>query len=176
MITVNLRLFLLWSPGRLSIRTQRPNQHVCFSTAIPKDPQVLEHAIEASNRLYISGIQEVGAALRTTTGQLFAGIHFEASTGFATICGEVSAMCCMVAAGQRDLQTIAAVWRDSNGGHYLLPPCGRCREIISDFNPQAWVILTTKQDHWEIDAIKQAGKVRIGDLLPLKSHILRTER
>ena len=37
-ITVNLRLFLLWSPGRLSIRTQRPNQHVCFSTAIPKDP------------------------------------------------------------------------------------------------------------------------------------------
>ena len=39
MITVNLRLFLLWSPGRLSIRTQRPNQHVCFPTAIPKDPQ-----------------------------------------------------------------------------------------------------------------------------------------
>ena len=38
-ITVNLRLFLLWSPGRLSIRTQRPNQHVCFPTAIPKDPE-----------------------------------------------------------------------------------------------------------------------------------------
>ena len=37
-ITVNLRLFLLWSPGRLSIRTQRPNHHVCFPTAIPKDP------------------------------------------------------------------------------------------------------------------------------------------
>ena len=40
MITVNLRLFLLWSPGRLSIRTQRSNQHVCFPTAIPKDPKL----------------------------------------------------------------------------------------------------------------------------------------
>ena len=49
-ITVNLRLFLLWSPGRLSIRTQRPNQHVCFPTAIPKDPRLATGAYQSSGR------------------------------------------------------------------------------------------------------------------------------
>ena len=32
------------------------------------------------------------------------------ATGFATVCGEVAAIYCMVAAGHRDLDMIAAVW------------------------------------------------------------------
>jgi cytidine deaminase len=137
-----------------------------------QDMEVLRYAIEASNRLYVRGIQEVGAAVRTTAGQIFSGIHFETSTGFANVCGEIAAICCMVSAGHRDLDTIAAVWRDANGEHYLLPPCGRCREVISDFNPDAWVIVTTMQNHWEVAAINRPAKVRIVDLLPLKSHRL----
>ena len=137
-----------------------------------KDLEVLEQARAASDRLYLQGIQEVGAALRTTSGQIFSGIHFETSTGFANICGEIAAICCMVAAGQRELETIAAVARDPQGEHYLLPPCGRCREVISDFNPQAWVIVTSLGDHWDASAITSPVKVRIGDLLPLKSHRL----
>jgi len=137
-----------------------------------QDLEVLEQARLASERLYLQGIQEVGAALRTTSGQFFSGIHFETSTGFANVCGEIAAICCMVAAGQRDLETIAAVWRDPNGEHYLLPPCGRCREVISDFNPRAWVIVTSLADHWDASAIASPAKVRIGELLPLKSHHL----
>lgn len=137
------------------------------------DSEVLKRAIQASNRLYVSGLQEVGAALRTTTGQIFAGIHFETATGFANVCGEIAAICCMVSAGHRDLETIAAVWRNPNGAHYLLPPCGRCREVVYDFNPRAWVIVTTLADHWAPAAIDRPGKVRIADLLPLKSHTLR---
>ena len=139
-----------------------------------QDTEVLRQAIEASDRLYRRGIQEVGAALRTTAGQVFSGIHFETATGFATVCGEIAAICCMVSAGHRDLETIAAVWRDPQGNHFLLPPCGRCREVISDFNPEAWVIVTTMPDHWEMAAIHRPGKVRIGDLLPLKSHRLQS--
>jgi cytidine deaminase len=140
-----------------------------------QDIEVLKQAIEASDRLYVPGIQEVGAAVCTTTGQIFSGIHFETATGFATVCGEIAAICCMVSAGHRDLETIAAVWRDPNGGHYVLPPCGRCREVISDFNRDARVIVTTLQDHWDVAAIDRPGKVRIADLLPLKSHALRNE-
>jgi cytidine deaminase len=136
------------------------------------DVEVLQQAIKASDRLYVEGIQEVGAALRTRTGQVFSGIHFETSTGFANVCGEIASICCMVSAGHRDLDTIAAVWRDSNGEHHLLPPCGRCREVISDFNPQAWVIVTTMPDQWDVAAIDKPAKVRIADLLPLKSHTL----
>ncbi len=137
------------------------------------DREVLQHAVDSAQRLYVQGIQEVGAAVRTATGGLYGGIHFETSTGFATVCGEIAAICCMVADGHRDLDTIAAVWRDPNGSYYLLPPCGRCREVISDFNPTAWVIVSTLPDHWDAHAIDRPGKVRIGDLLPLKSHQLR---
>lgn len=138
-----------------------------------QDKELLQQAIEASSRLYLKGIQEVGAALRTKGGEIFSGIHFETATGFSTICGEVAAICCMVAAGQRNLDTIAAVWRSEAGQHFLLPPCGRCREVISDFNPQAWVILTTAENHWDVDAINKAAKVRVSELLPLKSHELK---
>jgi cytidine deaminase len=138
------------------------------------DRALLQHAIDAADRLYVHGIQEVGAAVRTSSGQIFAGIHFETATGFANVCGEVAALCCMVAAGHRDLETVAAVWRDPAGKHYLLPPCGRCREVISDFNPQAWVIMTTISDHWDAAAIEQPVKVCVADLLPRRSHQLRT--
>jgi cytidine deaminase len=138
------------------------------------DRVVLQHAIDAADRLYVPGIQEVGAAVRTTSGQIFSGIHFETATGFANVCGEIAAICCMVAAGHRDLDTVAAVWRDPDGNHYLLPPCGRCREVISDFNPEAWVIITMISDHWDAAAIDRPMKVRVADLLPRRSHQLRT--
>lgn len=145
-------------------------QHTPLTT---EDRALLQAAIDASERLYIPGIQEVGAALRTTDGQRFTGIHFETATGFATVCGEISAICCMVAAGRRDLEAIAAVWRGPGALRALLPPCGRCREVISDFNPQAWVIISAAPDHWHESAIASPVKVRVADLLPLRSHQLR---
>lgn len=144
-----------------------------YTALTGEDQEVLRQAVAAADRLYVPGIQEVAAAVRTRSGQLFTGIHFESSTGFATICGEVAAICCMVAAGHRDLETIAAVWRDASGRHYLLPPCGRCREVISDFDPAAWVIVTTQPDHWDAGAIEQPAKLRVADLLPLKPLTLR---
>jgi len=143
-----------------------------FTELNEQDVELLKIAIEASNRLYVKGIQEVGAAVRTAAGNTFSGIHFETAGGFANICGEITAICCMVSAGHRDLDTVAAVWRSPEGSHYPLPPCGRCREVISDFNPNAWVIVTTIQNHWDINAIDNLGKVRITDLLPLKANEL----
>ncbi len=139
-----------------------------YTTLTDTDTAVLEAATAAARRLYLPGVQEVGAALRTTGGQIFAGIHIESATGFATICGEVAALCTMVAAGHRDLGTIAAVWRSPDGALHLLPPCGRCRELIAEFNPRAWVILSRMEDHWNPDAIQHPAKVPIGALLPRK--------
>ena len=96
--------------------------------------------------------------------------------GFANVCGEIAAICCMVSAGKRDLETIVAVCRDPTGNHFILPPCGRCREVISDFNPAAWVIVPQLADHWDVTAFNRPGKVRIAELLPLKSHQLQVGR
>lgn len=118
-----------------------------------EDRGVLEHAVAASERLYVKGLQEVEAAVQTSSGRIFSGIHFSSSSPFATICDEVAAICCMVAAGHRDLSTVAAVWRNESGRHFLLPPCGRCRTVIRDFNPAAWVIVSTMKDAWNVAAI-----------------------
>ena len=138
-----------------------------------EDRTLLQAAVDAAERLYVRGVQEVAAAVRTADGAVFTAIHFETSTGFATVCGEVAAISCMVASGRRDADTIVAVWRDPDGRHFVLPPCGRCREVISDFNPAAWVIVTTLPDHWAVDAIAHVAKLRVSELLPLRSHQLK---
>ena len=132
-----------------------------------EDRELLKEAIAASDRLYRQGLQEVAAALRTISGEVFSAIHFETKVGWANVCGEVAAICCMVSAGHRDLDTIVAVWRDPDGRHFLLPPCGRCREVINDFNPAAWVIVSTKPNPWEPGSIDSPCKARISDLLPM---------
>ncbi|MBZ5593782.1 MAG: cytidine deaminase [Acidobacteriia bacterium] len=124
------------------------------------DRDLIEHAKEALRRLYIEGRHEVAAALRTASGQVFTGIHIEADVGFADICGEVAAICHAVAHGCRDLDTIVALTGTGSGEVQLMAPCGRCREVISDFNKSAWVIVGT---------VDRPYKMRIAELLPLKA-------
>lgn len=123
------------------------------------DLELIEHAKEARERLYIKGKHEVAAALRTASGEVFTGIHIEAAVGFADICGEIAAICHSVAHGCRDIDTIVALTGDRPEEIQLMVPCGRCREMISDFNRNAWVI---------VGAVDQPYKVRIAELLPLK--------
>jgi cytidine deaminase len=132
------------------------------------DRELLREAIETSDRLYLEGIQEVAAAVRTASGEVFSAIHFETKVGYANVCGETAAICCMVAGGHRDLDTIAAVWRDARGRHFLLPPCGRCRDVISEFNRDAWVIVSSRPNCWEVGAIDHPCKVRVRELIPMK--------
>ena len=145
-----------------------------YSELTERDEQLVQEAIDVSNRLYLKNVQEVSAAIRTKNGNVFSAIHFETAAGFATVCGEVAAISCMIAAGHRDLHTIVAVWRSREGKHFILPPCGRCREVISDFNPEAWVIVSTSGNHWDPEAISQRGRVQVTDLLPLKPIKLET--
>ena len=133
------------------------------------DTELLREAIETSDRLYVEGVHEVAAAVRTSSGLVFSAIHLELQADWANVCGEVAAICCMVAAGHRDLGSVAAVWRDASGRHFLLPPCGRCREVINEFNRDAWVIVTSATDRWAIDSIDSPCKVRARELLPLSA-------
>lgn len=125
-----------------------------------KDLELIEHAKETRRRLYRAGRYEVAAALRTGSGEVFTGIHIEANVGFADVCGEVSAICHAVAHGHSDLDTIVALGGDGPDRIYLMPPCGRCREVISDMNPEAWVI---------VGSLAQPYKVRVSELLPMKA-------
>lgn len=94
----------------------------------------------------------VGAALLTAGGAVYTGVCIDTacSMGF---CAEHAAAAAMVTAGESQvLRMVAVNW---NGG--ILPPCGRCREFISqlhDENMNAEVLLPGETI------------VRLRDLLP----------
>ena len=124
-----------------------------------EDFELIEAAKETSDRLRVEDVHEVAAALRTRDKEIFTGIHIEANVGFADVCGEVAAICHAVAHGHRDYEAIVALMATGEGGYRILAPCGRCREVISDFSEDIWVILGTLEDPF---------KVMVSDLLPMK--------
>ena len=124
-----------------------------------QDLELIEQAKETADKLHVDDVSEVAAALRTKDGKVFTGIHFDANVGFADVCGEVAAICHAVAHGYREYDSIVAIWGDGKGNYRLLSPCGRCREVISDFGMDIWVIVGTLENPY---------KLKISELLPLK--------
>jgi len=130
-----------------------------------EDHALIQAAKDSADRLHVDGVHEVAAALRTTDKTIFTGIHIEATVGFADVCGEIAAICTAVSHGYRDFEAIVAVWGDGKGAYRLLSPCGRCRELISDFNDETWVL---------VGSLTHPYKVKVSELLPLKSLKQRT--
>jgi cytidine deaminase len=73
----------------------------------------------------------VGAALLTSSGKVYVGVCIDTacSMGF---CAEHAAAAAMVTAGESQVLKMVAVDWDSS----VLPPCGRCREFISQLDPE----------------------------------------
>jgi cytidine deaminase len=71
----------------------------------------------------------VGAALLTPSGAIYTGVCIDTacSMGF---CAEHAAAATMVTAGEHQVLRMVAV----NWDGAILPPCGRCREFISQLH------------------------------------------
>jgi cytidine deaminase len=84
------------------------------------NPRRLSDAAEAGG---------VGAALQTATGKIYTGVCIDTacSMGF---CAEHAAAAAMVTAGESHVVRMVAV----NWDGAVLPPCGRCREFISQLH------------------------------------------
>lgn len=77
---------------------------------------------------------DVAATLITDRGSVFSGVCIDTASGTG-FCAEHSAVAAMVTAGEYRIAQIVAVWRDDSGAVYVLPPCGRCRELIRQIDP-----------------------------------------
>jgi len=71
----------------------------------------------------------VGAALRSTSGRIFAGCNVENATYGLTMCAERVAIFKAVSEGERGFSAIAVV----TDTELLTPPCGACRQLIWEF-------------------------------------------
>lgn len=67
----------------------------------------------------------VGAAVLTVDGKTFVGCNVENASYGLSICAERSAICSMVATGERQIAAIAVA---SKGG---VTPCGACRQFLT---------------------------------------------
>lgn len=77
---------------------------------------------------------DVGAALVTDAGNVYAGVCIDTGSGTG-FCAEHSAIAAMVTAGEYRIERIVAVWKDEAGDAVIVPPCGRCREFIRQIDP-----------------------------------------
>lgn len=74
---------------------------------------------------------DVASALVAEDGRVFVGVCLDTGSGTG-FCAEHSAIAALVTAGSlHRIDRIVAVWRDPNTeALHVLPPCGRCRELI----------------------------------------------
>ncbi len=71
----------------------------------------------------------VGAALRTSAGNVYAGCNVENAAYPQGWCAEASAIAAMVSAGETSIDTIMVIC----DGEMLGTPCGGCRQKIREF-------------------------------------------
>jgi len=94
----------------------------------------------------------VGAALLTAAGNVYTGVCIDTacSMGF---CAEHAAEAAMITHGENQIVRAIAVGSDGS----ILPPCGRCREFLSQLHPD------NAQAEIKVD---QDTVVTLSDLLP----------
>lgn len=80
----------------------------------------------------------VGAAVLTQSGAIFTGCNVECASFGNTLCAERNAIAAAVAAGHRELLAVAVV----ADAVRPTPPCGSCRQVMAEFNPDMLVIFS----------------------------------
>lgn len=87
---------------------------------------------------------KVGACLKTANGKYFVGTNIENSSYGASICAERSALTCAISSGEKNFEAIAIV----SSGDDFCPPCGICRQVLSEFGDDIKVVLAkSPQDY-----------------------------
>jgi cytidine deaminase len=115
--------------------------------------------IEAAKRLlgqrYRRDRHEIGCALRTRSGRVFAAVNVDTRLRRMAVCAEAITIGMAAAAGDTEIEVIVAVNRQGR----VVSPCGACREMIADYAPEARVIVPGRGAPVE---------VAVSDLLPLR--------
>lgn len=134
--------------------------------------ELIRAAVKARNMAYArySGFK-VGAALLagcSDTGggddkyfdiqeyRVFTGCNIENSSYGATICAERAAVCNAVSSGYKDFKAIAIVGGlNSTGINGITYPCGICRQVLSEFSADMYVIAARSEDDYDMRRLSE---------------------
>ena len=99
-----------------------------------------------------SGIK-VGAALLTSSGNIYTGVNVENASFGATICAERVALAKAVTEGESNFEAIAIA---SNTEEIV--PCGICRQVLAEFNEDIKLILQAKNGEITVERLCEVYK------------------
>ncbi len=89
----------------------------------------------------------VGAAVRCKNGNVYLGVNVYLNHG---ACAEIIAIGTAITAGEREFDCIVAI----SGEGDILPPCGNCRQMLSDYAPLCDVIISTDEGNKKVKALE----------------------
>lgn len=110
--------------------------------------QALEHAYAPYSNF------KVGVALVTKDGKTFTGCNVESASYGLSVCAERVAVIKAISSGSKDFEQIAIVVAASD----VCSPCGSCRQLLYEFNPDIEVIMANTSGKIE--------KIILRELLP----------
>lgn len=125
-----------------------------------KPEELIAQAKDAMTRSYspYSGYR-VGAALLCSDGTVYQGCNIENAAYTPTVCAERTAIFKAVSEGRRDFTAIAICGGKDGVITGLFPPCGVCRQVMSEFcGPDFPIYLAGPQNTWEATTL--------GEMLP----------
>lgn len=125
-----------------------------------EDKELIERAKEIiikSRPVNLIDTGDVGSALISSKGNIYRGVSMGFYCGIGS-CGEYQAIGNMISNGEKEIQTIVAVvYSDKKKRYKVIPPCGKCREMIKQAcrkNKNTRVI------------VSDTKKVKLSELLP----------
>ena len=123
------------------------------------DKELILKAVKAMDNAYApySGFK-VGAALLSEEGRVFSGCNIENAAYPAGLCAERAAIAGAVSAGVRNFVKIAIVGGKNGEIIDYCPPCGICRQVLSEFCGENFEILLYDG--------KRVKSYRLKELLP----------
>lgn len=114
---------------------------------------IIEKAIQAKEKAYCPYSNfKVGACLLTKSGKTFTGCNIENAAYSPSVCAERTAIFKAVSEGEREFVAIAIVGSEQND---YSSPCGVCRQVMAEFNPNLDVVLIKTKDDYKIKKLHE---------------------
>jgi len=118
-------------------------------------PNLVQSALAARRNAYAPFSKFlVGAAIEDSEGRIFSGCNVENASYGLTVCAERNAVFKAVSEGARSFVRIAIAAETDP----LTPPCGACRQVLSEFCEDLEILL--------VHPSGKAETVYLKDLLP----------
>ena len=109
------------------------------------DKELIKEAKRAAESSYAPYSHfNVGASLLTKDGKVYSGCNIENAAYSPTNCAERTAFFKAVSEGEREFEKIAIVGGKDGKFTDYCPPCGVCRQVMSEFCDESFTVILAK--------------------------------